>query len=129
MANKETLIRMCRSGETDRVEELLRELLSRGEDFKEFGGWKMVGGDAVTAAAYRGHVDTVAVLLEVGRIDVNSTNVFGETALIVAAQRTHTPLIEFLLSKPGIEVNKVGCDGFTALHWAARLGCNNVLTL
>ena len=89
----------------------------------------MVGGEAVIAAAYGGHVDTVAVLLEVGRIDVNSTDVNGTTALIAAAKGRQTPVIEFLLSKPGIDVNKEDPNGFTALHWAALLACNNVVTL
>ena len=82
MADKETLLEMCRAGDTEGV----RRTLSRGEDFKE------VGGEAVTVAASRGHVDTVAVLLEVGRIDVNATNKWGETALHRAASQGHLPV-------------------------------------
>ena len=119
MADKETLLEMCRAGDTERV----RRALSRGEDFKE------VGGEAVTVAASRGHVDTVAVLLEVGRIDVNATNQWGETALHSAALYSHTNVLTLLLHQPGIEVNQADDDGWTALHMAASHRHTNVLML
>ena len=50
MADKETLFRMCRNGETENV----RMALSRGEDFK---GVDKSGASAVTVAASRGHLD------------------------------------------------------------------------
>ena len=119
MADKETLLKMCRAGDTEWV----RRALSRGEDFKE------VGGEAVTVAASRGHVDTVAVLLEVGRIDVNATNKWGETALHRAALYSHTNVLTLLLHQPGIEINQADDDGWTVLHMAACQGHTNVLML
>ena len=119
MADKETLLEMCRAGDTEGV----RRTLSRGEDFKE------VGGEAVTVAADRGHVDTVAVLLEVGRIDVNATNKWGETALHRAALYGHTNVLTLLRHQPGIEINQADDDGWTVLHMAASHRHTNVLTL
>ena len=118
MADKE-LLDMCHAGNTEGV----RVALSRGEDFKE------VGGEAVTAAASRGHVDTVAVLLEVGRIDVNATNKWGETALHRAALYGHTNVLTLLRHQPGIEINQADDDGWTVLHMAACQGHTNVLML
>ena len=122
MADKETLINMCEAGDTEGV----RRALSRGENFKK------VGGEAVTGAAERGHVDTVAVLLELGLLDVNATserasNVYK--ALHMAASRGHSPVTALLLSKPGIDVNKATSLGSTAMHKAAWNNHNNVLTL
>ena len=115
MADKETWFRMCRNGETENV----RMALSRGEDFKVVGE---SGDSAVMLAAEAGHLDVVAVLLEQGEIDVNSTNQIGRTALHMAALRGHVAIIELLLNQQGTEINQANNYGRTALHWAASQG-------
>ena len=118
MADKETWFWVCCNGETENV----RMALTRGEDFKGFGH---LGYSAITLAASRGHLDVVAVLLEQGGVDVNSTDEFGYTALHRAASNGHAPVVQLLISKPGIAVNQADDFGNTALHAACMHGGNN----
>jgi len=122
MADKENLFRMCRNGETENV----RMALAWGEDFT---GFEEFGFSTITLAASGGHLDVVAVLLDQGGIDVNSTDQWGRTALHPAANQGHLAVMELLFLQPGIEVNQANVDGNTALHGAAAGGHLAVIEL
>lgn len=81
-------------------------------------------------AAIGGRADVVKVLLETGRVDVNSACVAGyhaptskeETALMLASEKGHEDVVRVLLSTPGIDPNIKNETGNTALMKAAEFG-------
>ncbi len=76
-------------------------------------------------AAHNGNLDKVKRLVEIDRVDVNST-IFGRTALIWASSNGHLNVVEFLVEK-GAEININDEEGQTALIWASEEGHLNVV--
>jgi len=70
-------------------------------------------------AVERNDIDVVKLLLSMNNIDVNKTNVDGETALMLAASDSHISVVDLLLNVYNIDVNKTDNEGVTALMLAA----------
>ena len=80
------------------------------------------------AAANYGDEQTIRMLLEVGRVDVNGvgTKSSGATALLQAAYMGHTEVVRLLVGGGEAGVDKVNNKGCTP-HFMAALG-NNIET-
>ncbi|KAL8706555.1 MAG: hypothetical protein Q9201_000428 [Fulgogasparrea decipioides] len=103
--------------------ELVRLLLEHGEDINAESG---EFGNALQAAASRGHKQIVGLLLEEGA-DVNARGEYG-TALQVAASWDHKQMVELLL-KEGADVNAQGGKHGAALQAAASEGNKEMVEL
>jgi ankyrin repeat protein len=77
--------------------------------------------DTLHVAASNGHEDIVRLLLETGRVDVNTT-LGSQTPLWGAAWQGHTAVAKLLISEQGIEVNARDLLGRTPLAITAELG-------
>jgi ankyrin repeat protein len=91
------------------------------------------GGVAVIPAAEKGHVETVAYLLEHTDMDVNHVNNLGWTALLEAiilsnGGPTHQRIIEILLQY-GADVNLADKDGVTPLQHARQRGYREIIEM
>ena len=76
---------------------------------------------ALSAAAGRGHLTTVDLLLSKGS-DINlAGQMNGYTPLMYAALVGHCAVVDLLLAK-GADIGKTNTLGFTALHYAATTG-------
>ena len=80
------------------------------------------GYSLLAAAADRGDVAVVRVLVGSGKADVNDSHTNGYLPLVMAANSGHVECIAALLAGPGISVNKVDGEGDTALTIAAHWG-------
>ena len=87
------------------------------------------GATPLIAAALKGHVDTVEVLLQREDVDVNVACKDGATPLLLAAQNGHGKTVEALLKKDGIDVNKPRKNGDTPLSRAEHNGHEKVVNL
>ncbi len=81
----------------------------------------------LTAAAMKGHTETVNALLEAGA-DVNAESRLGITALIAAAGNGRTETVKALLAA-GADVNAEVIGGFTALRFAELGGHTRTVRL
>ncbi|KAJ5567851.1 ankyrin [Penicillium hetheringtonii] len=73
------------------------------------------------AAAYRGNLATVKMLLEYG-LDPNGRDKSNRTPLYAASGRGHTDVVRTLLEHPKIKVNAYDNDRITPICFAARRG-------
>lgn len=78
------------------------------------------GRTPLTAAAERGHLDVVKVLLEHGAT-INTQDGFGKTALIAAVRSGSLDLVKYLIDKDA-DPNIRSTEGTSALHIAAACG-------
>ncbi len=80
-------------------------------------------GTALRLAAFKGHTETVKVLLAADSIQVNDNDYLaGWTTLHCAALKGHTEIVKVLLAAEGINVNEKDACGWTPLNCAARYG-------
>ncbi|BAT61023.1 ankyrin repeats (3 copies) [Variibacter gotjawalensis] len=91
------------------------------------------GGNALIPACERGHVETVRLLLERSKIDVNHINNLGWTALLEAVflgngGERHQEIIRLLL-KHKADVNLADRDGKTPLWHAKKHGYAAIVTI
>ncbi|MFO7867118.1 MAG: ankyrin repeat domain-containing protein [Candidatus Aminicenantes bacterium] len=90
--------------------EKAREIINSGINVNE----KVRGSYLLNVACYRGHLDTVKLLLDKGA-DINSVADDGSTPLIQAGTGDKTGEIVSFLLENGVEVNAADKTGMTAL--------------
>lgn len=100
--------------------EMLAAMLETGK--VDYTKRNRYGGDALIPACERGHVDTVRLLLERSKIDVNHVNNLGWTALLEAVilsdgGQRHIEIVRLLLAA-GADPNIADRDGVTPLQHA-----------
>lgn len=79
------------------------------------------GSTALHAAAERGHVEVVDVLLDNPAVDVDAQRLGGSTALHLAARHGHAAVVDRLLARGANRALKTGIlDGMTALEIAVH---------
>ncbi|HKP24766.1 MAG TPA: ankyrin repeat domain-containing protein [Dongiaceae bacterium] len=91
------------------------------------------GGNALIPACERGHVDTVRLLLERSKIDVNHINNLGWTGLLEAVILSdggarHVEIVRLLLAA-GADPNIADKDGVTPLQHARERRYDAIATL
>ncbi|GJL80750.1 MAG: hypothetical protein DHS20C01_03840 [marine bacterium B5-7] len=91
------------------------------------------GGTALIPAAEKGHVDTVKLLLEKSKIDVNHVNNLGWTALMEAVILSdggikHQQIVELLLAN-GADPDITDNDGVTVLEHARERGFTSIVEI
>ena len=100
--------------------EMLAAMLDTGK--VDYSKRNRYGGNALIPACERGHVDTVRLLLERSKIDVNHINNLGWTALLEAVILSdggprHIEIVRMLLAA-GADPNIADNDGITPLQHA-----------
>jgi ankyrin repeat protein len=88
------------------------------------------GGNALIPACERGHVETVRLLLERSRIDVDHVNDLGWTALLEAVMLgdggpRHREIVRLLIAH-GVNVNLADRSGVSPLQHARRRGYREI---
>ncbi len=86
-----------------------------------------MGLTALTAAAFKGHVD-IAKLLVTAKANVNHANGSGQTALMFAALTGKAEMVAFLL-KSGADPKAKDKSGKTALSLAQEQGADDAVKL
>jgi ankyrin repeat protein len=91
------------------------------------------GGNALIPAAEKGHVDTVRLLLEKTKVDVNFVNHLGWTALLEVViygrdNKAYQEIVRLLLQH-GAEPRLSDKDGVTPLEHAQRRNLTMILPL
>lgn len=112
MNRKSSLLAVARSGDAERIEELIKKGADVNVTDKD-------GSTALHWAAQEGDVHLCSVLLKAGA-DVNAGDRDGVTPLEVAASGGGIKVFRLLL-KSGADVG-TSADGFTPLHAAAAAG-------
>ncbi len=84
------------------------------------------GGTALIPACHYGHVDTVRLLLQFSRIDIDHVNRLGWTALLEAVilgdgGAAHTEIVRLLLAH-GASLQRADAQGMTPLAHAQSRG-------
>jgi hypothetical protein len=82
-------------------------------------------GTALHSASFKGHLQVVRYLLQLG-VDVNVRNSVNHTPLLLASWKGHRDLAQYLLEH-GADVNLLDDDSNTPLTYAAFYGHVNVL--
>ncbi|MGH6890700.1 MAG: ankyrin repeat domain-containing protein [Dongiaceae bacterium] len=100
--------------------EMLSAMLDTGK--VDYAKRNRYGGNALIPACERGHVDTVKLLLDRSRIDVDHVNNLGWTALLEAVMLSdggprHIEIVRLLLAA-GANPNVADKDGVTPLQHA-----------
>jgi len=75
-------------------------------------------------AAQGGRLKTVRSLVEVSKVDINTTDQYGRTGLYLAAEAGHLDVVEYLLlnNAPINQITGAMTTGWTPLHAAANAG-------
>lgn len=76
----------------------------------------------MVTASQAGHEHIVKLLLSSRGVDVNKSDVNGNTPLHFAVGNSHSAIVELLLASPNIEVNKPNKEGITPLRAAYIVG-------
>jgi ankyrin repeat protein/energy-coupling factor transporter ATP-binding protein EcfA2 len=76
-------------------------------------------------ACNAGHYDTVLMLLEECKANINSTDKKGKTPLFIVCEKNRETIVHLLLAK-GASVDKTDQHGSTALHISCSLGFENI---
>lgn len=105
------------SGYTD----IVRLSMKSGADYRIFNRYN---GTALIPACERGHVETVAVILEDKRFPIDHINRLGWTALLEAiilgnGSKEHTAIVKMLIES-GANLNIADHDGITPLVHARK---------
>ena len=79
--------------------------------------------------AYFGVKAVVELLLETGKVDVNSKDTWGLTPLWWTAQNGHEAVVKLLLETGKVDVDSKDIWGLTPLWWAAQNGHEAVVKL
>ncbi|KAJ7465570.1 ankyrin repeat-containing domain protein [Mycena latifolia] len=106
------------------IEQVVRLLLTQGEDVNEKGGYY---GPALEAASYGGNIEIVHLLIDEGA-DVNSQDGYYGTALQAASHGGSLEVVRLLIDK-GARVHSQGGDYGTALQAASYGGTIEVVHL
>jgi hypothetical protein len=101
-----------------------RDLIGKGADVNAQGGYF---GNALYAASWEGHQETVQLLLDKGA-DVNAQGGYFGNALYAASWRGHQEIIQLLLDK-GADVNAQGGEYGNALYAASWGGHQETVQL
>lgn len=75
------------------------------------------GASPVHHAIYKGHTDYVKPMFRMEDIDVNMTNICGQTSLCIAAYSGHVAIVTMLLNSPTIDVNAATDWRASPLSW------------
>lgn len=103
---------------------LIRPMLATGR--VDYAKRNRYGGNALIPAAHHGHLETVRVLLEESKIDVDQINDLGWTALLEAVilgdgGPTHSEIVRLLVAHRA-DVNLADRSGVSPLAHARRRG-------
>ena len=115
------LFRACLFGHVDVAEYLV-----------EMGGWshipknRRIWVEGLVAAAGKGHVDVVRMLIRVG-VAVDELNRRGITPLIAASREGRIEVVRVLIEEGGADVNGKGMGGDNGLAVARREGRGGVV--
>jgi hypothetical protein len=108
------LITACIFGFSEILEELDIEKTNWNQ-------WNDDGQSALSLAARYGHEAVVRLLLDTGKVDVDSTDKKdGRTPLSWAAECGHEAVVRLLLDTGKVDVDSTDKDGRTPLSWAAQ---------
>lgn len=115
---------------------MLREMLlppSGSATRPDYRRLNRYGGTALIPACHYGHVDTVRLLLQASRIDIDQVNRLGWTALLEAVipgdgGPAHTEIVRLLLAHQA-DPNKADGQGVSPLAHARQRGQNVVAAL
>ncbi|WQF89372.1 Putative ankyrin repeat-containing domain superfamily [Colletotrichum destructivum] len=80
-------------------------------------------------ATENGHESVVKMLLDTGKIDVNSSDKHNRSPVSWAASNGHGAVVILLLGTSKVSVDLIDTEGRTALSWAARKGKENTVSL
>ena len=101
---------------------VVKLLVAGGAPVNRSEGWQ-----PLVYAAFNGHVDIMAYLLEHGA-EVNGASDNGTTALMVAARNGHPEVVRLLL-KHHPDVDNINEAGGTALKWAVAANNTEIADL
>lgn len=79
-----------------------------------------IGRTPLVLAAWKGHVDVVEALLDMGEVEAESKDIFGKTALSWAAGAGREAVVKYLVARDGVDPDSEDDIGRTPLQWAAR---------
>ena len=79
------------------------------------------GHTCLTTAASLGHTETMRTLLCMPEVDVNRSNISGDTALHHAVLPKHSAVSKLLIDA-GADIDAKAGKGRTPLHWACEVG-------
>ncbi|KAK4248955.1 hypothetical protein C7999DRAFT_39939 [Corynascus novoguineensis] len=80
-------------------------------------------------AARNGHEAVVKMLLDTGKVNVDSKDIYGQTPLSCAAKNRHEAVVKMLLDTERIDVNSKDDNGWTPLFYAAWNGHEGVVKM
>ncbi|KAJ5887721.1 hypothetical protein N7495_007762 [Penicillium taxi] len=87
------------------------------------------GRTPLSWAASGGHNAVVKMLLDTGRVDVDSKDTNGRTPLSWAARDGHVAVVKMFLDTGRVDVDSKDTNGRTPLSWAASGGHNAVVKM
>ncbi|KAK6532414.1 hypothetical protein TWF281_006603 [Arthrobotrys megalospora] len=109
------------SGHDDVADHLLKK--SDGAVSKD-----LISVDLLGSAAERGHEDVIKLLLEIGKVNPDSTNKVHSTPMLRAARNGHEGAIR-LLMQSGADVEAKSEDNWTPLLYAAASGREKIVQM
>lgn len=94
---------------------IVEYLIDNGFNVNE---WTDRGSHCIHLAAYRGHCETIKLLIDKYKIDSNLQTESGCTPLILASRNGHLGAVDTLISKYNVKLEIRDSTGSTALHRA-----------
>ncbi len=101
-------------------QELMQQLMHLSPDSAHLDAEDERGVMPLHIAIEKGHTNIVKLLLESGKVDINTQSA-GETPLHIAIRKGHANIVELLLKDPKINPNLKDTDGESPLHQVASM--------
>ncbi|PVH90597.1 ankyrin, partial [Periconia macrospinosa] len=70
--------------------------------------------------AQHGHVKVAQLLLDTGKVDIDSNDLDGRMPLSWAAENGHVEVVHLLLDTDEVDINSDDLDGRTPLLWVVK---------
>ena len=100
-----------------------------GHEYFKAGGGRPIGFTGLHGGAFLGVLEIIVSSFDIGKWDLNATDLCGRTALEWAAEKGHSRDVKILLEQEGVIPDIADNKGETPLSVASGKGCSEIVRM